>query len=443
MSTTVGPLEVIQKEPMKAGQWIVVAICIGILALDGYDVLSIAFAASGITAEWGLSKATLGVVLSLELIGMAMGSIIMGAFTDSHGRRPTMFIGLAMVTAGMLVAGMAHNVYVLGAARIFTGIGIGGLLASATATSSDYCNDKNRSLAVTLVAGGFALGVYLGATFLGPLLKEFDWRITFFLGAAASTLFLPLIYFFVPETISYLDRKRPEGALEKIQQIMKRFGHTVPTELPPPPSSGEATPEGMSNLFKHGWAPVTMILCLAYVGNVGTYYYFVKWIPKVVTDFGFTASEATQVLGVISLGGVIGSIGISILARFVPIRPLMVTCLIGAGAGVAMFPSMMDSLASMKQLGFFTGLFIFAAIAGFFGLWANTFPSSMLGSGSGLVLGVGRGGAVLGPMIPGFLFAAGFALQSVALIMAAGSISGGVMLLFLKRRRVATVTQPA
>ena len=432
MSTLAGPLQQLQNEPMKLGQWYVVAICIGILALDGYDVLSIAFAAPGITEEWGLSKATLGVVLSLELVGMALGSIIMGALTDSHGRRPTMLFGLVIVTAGMIAAGLSPNVYVLGAARVFTGIGIGGLLASATATSSDYCNEKNRSLAVVLVAGGFAFGVYLGATFLGPLLKQFDWRITFYLGAAVSLLFLPLVYFFVPETISYLERKRPANALESIQKIMARFGHTVPSELPPQ-QPDKAAPEGMASLFRNGLAPITIILILAYVGNVGTYYYFVKWIPKLVSDFGFTASQATEVLGMISLGGVIGSIAMSIITRFVHIRPMMIFCLVAAGAGVALFPNTMESLENMKQLGFITGIFIFAAISGFFGLWASTFPSSLLGSGSGLVLGVGRGGAVLGPMIPGFLFATGLALQSVALIMAAGSLSGGLMLLFLRR----------
>lgn len=436
MNTVVGSLEQLQEEPMKIGQWYVVAICTGILALDGYDVLSIAFAASGITAEWGLSKATLGIVLSLELIGMAVGSITMGALTDSHGRRPTMLLGLVIVTVGMIVAGMASNVYILGAARVFTGIGIGGLLASAVATSSDYSNAKNRSLAVVLVAGGFPLGVFLGATFLGPLLKQYDWRITFYLGAAVSFLFLPLVYIFVPETISYLARKRPVGALERIQKIMTRLGHAAPKELPPVLTEA-AAPEGMSSLFKNGLALVTIILILAYVGNVGTYYYFVKWIPNIVSDFGFTASQATEVLGVISLGGVIGAIGMGLITRFIPIRPMLIVCLIAAGAGVAMFPNTMDSLDSMKQLGFVTGVLLFAAISGFAGLWASMFPSSLLGSGSGLVLGVGRGGAVLGPMIPGFLFAAGFALQSVALIMAVGSLSSGVLLLFLRRKKAA------
>lgn len=322
----------------------------------------------------------------------------------------------------------------MGASRVFTGIGIGGLLAAATATSSDYCNNKNRSLAVTLVAGGFAFGVYLGATFLAPLLKQYDWRVTFYLGAVISFLFIPLVYLLVPETVSFLERKRPVGALELIQKIMRRLGHIVPDTLTAQEQQ-KVELVGAKNLFKGGLAVTTGILLFAYFGNVGTYYYFVKWLPTIVSDLGHSASEATKVLGVISLGGVFGSIGMGIVARFLPIRVLMVTCLIFAAIGVALFPYFTDTLASMKQIGFFTGTFIFAAISGFFGLFASSFPSSLLGSGSGLVLGIGRGGAVLGPMIPGFLFAAGIPLTNVALLMASGSFLAGITVMFLHRQR--------
>ena len=441
IQTEIDAFERLKSAPMNFGQWLIVAVCIGTLALDGYDILAIAFAAPGITEEWGLSKSILGVVLSLELAGMAIGSIFLGSVADSHGRRPTMLGGLIILTIGMLVAGLAPNVYVLGAARLFTGIGIGCILTTATATCSDYCNDKNRALAVTLVGGGFPLGIYLGATFLGPLLKQYDWRITFYLGTALNFAFIPLVYFYVPETISFLNRKRPKNALARIQKVMQRLGHTPPVELPAigaaevgSTNESNAQPIGLKSLFGPGLVVTTGILSFAYFGNIMTYYYFAKWLPTIVTDLGYTASQATEVLGAISLGGIFGSIAIGLGARFIPIRFLMVTVLILAAVGVGLFPHFTESMASMKSMGFVTGICILAAISGFFGLFATSFPSSVLASGAGVVTGIGRGGAVLGPMIPGFLFAAGLPITNIALMMAAGSFLAGITVLFLRAK---------
>jgi len=55
--------------------------------------------------------------------------------------------------------------------------------------------------------------------------------------------------------------------------------------------------------------------------------------------------------------------------------------------------------------------------------------------GTGFVIGVGRGGAALGPIIAGFLFKSGYGLEIVAVIMAAGSICAALALVFLGRAR--------
>jgi len=435
------PSEILDVAPMKFQQWVIGLLCLGLMALDGYDVLSISFAAPGLTEEWGLSKAALGVLLPLELLGIAFGSIGMGLLADNNGRRPITLLSLVMVTIGMLAAAIAPNVYILGAARIFTGIGVGGMLATVTATASDFCNAKNRAFVVVLVAGGYSFGIYLGATFLSPLLKQFDWRITFYLGAACSAIFIPLVYFFVPETISYLTRKRPKNALEKIRKIFATLGHSKPETLGAPKIDSQEKISPFS-LFKPGIAIVTTIMVIAYFGNIATYYYFVKWLPTIATDIGYSKSEASSILGMISLGGVFGSIGVSIVSRFMSIKPLMIAVLILSGIGVAVFPYFAESLVQMKIVGFATGLCIFGAISGFFGLWAISFPPKLLGAGTGLVLGIGRGGAILGPFVPGLLFTIGLGFKSVAIIMAIGSLLAGIVVIFLPRVK-ATATAPA
>lgn len=76
------PREVIEQTPMGVRQWIAVVLMIALNALDGFDVLSSAFAAPGIAKEWGIQRDALGVVLSMELVGMGFGSILLGGAAD-------------------------------------------------------------------------------------------------------------------------------------------------------------------------------------------------------------------------------------------------------------------------------------------------------------------------------------------------------------------------
>jgi len=71
---------------MTIAQVIVVAITVMLNAMDGFDILSIAFASNGIAAEWKVTTAALGMVLSMELVGMAIGSVFLGVVADRIGR---------------------------------------------------------------------------------------------------------------------------------------------------------------------------------------------------------------------------------------------------------------------------------------------------------------------------------------------------------------------
>ena len=72
------PKSIIDHGAMSVGQWLAVLVTVGLNAMDGFDVLSISFASPGIAKDWGVDKATLGWVLSMELVGMAMGSVLLG-----------------------------------------------------------------------------------------------------------------------------------------------------------------------------------------------------------------------------------------------------------------------------------------------------------------------------------------------------------------------------
>ena len=74
-------------------------------------------------------------------------------------------------------------------------------------------------------------------------------------------------------------------------------------------------------------------------------------------------------------------------------------------------------------------------MVGLYALFAQGFPTEVRAGGTGFAIGVGRGGAALGPIIAGLLFEAGAGLQVVAIIMGSGSLMAAVALLFLRLNR--------
>lgn len=194
---------------MHSRQILAVALAAALNALDGFDVLSISFAAPGIAREWGIDRAALGAVLSMELIGMGVGAFVLGAMADRIGRRPTILNCLVIMAFGMFAASMAPNVTTLSIFRLFTGLGIGGMLAATNAIVAECSNARRRNLSVAVMAGGYPVGAIVGGLIASELLELTErWESVFEFGAVATACFIPLVLWLVPETIAFLLHKR-------------------------------------------------------------------------------------------------------------------------------------------------------------------------------------------------------------------------------------------
>ena len=429
------PRVILAQEPMGRLQVVAVGLCILLLAVDGFDVLSISFAAPGIASEWGIDRAALGLVLSMELIGMGVGALIVGDIADRFGRRPTILFSLAVVSAGMGLAATASSIVLLSTYRFATGIGIGGILAATTAIASEYANDRHRSLAISLMAGGYPLGAIVGGVIVSVLLAYFSWRSVFVFGALLTAAFIPIVWFLLPESISFLAEKRSRGALERINRTLARMGHPAIDALPERSSSAQRT--GITRLFEPGLAKVTILLTAAFFAHIMTFYFFVKWIPKLVVDMGYAASLAGSVLVWFNVGGLLGSVLFGLLTQRFRLRVLVIAVLLLSAAAVSAFgvgPANLLRLSATAAVG---GFFTNAAVVGMYALFAQRFPTSVRAGGTGFAIGLGRGGAALGPIAAGLLFTAGGSLAAVALIMSAGSLLGALAVGALGRGRQA------
>lgn len=414
----------------KLGNWQIAALCMTIVlnALDGFDVMSISFAAPGIAEEWQVPQDVLGWVLAMELIGMAVGSILLGGLADRFGRRPTILSCLTVMSAGMLMVPLSSGVGELSFWRLLTGLGIGGMLAALNATVAEFSNARYRSLVLPLMVTGYPLGAFLGGLMASNMLEAGDWRGVFYLGAGFTIAAIPLSFWLIPETPDWLADRRPKNALQRINRTLTRFGLPVAEALPE--TVRQQSKASLADIFKPPLLSRTVLLTFAYLTHVTAYYYFVKWIPKLVVDMGFDASAGGEVLTKAMLGGAIGGGTLGLLALRIGIKKATVIALAGAFVMLNVFGRAPEDVALLGWIAGATAFFSNAAAVGFYALLAMAFPPHVRATGTGFGIGFGRAGAAMGPALAGILFARGLDVGVVSLIISMGSaIAIGAVLL--------------
>ena len=427
------PREILAESPMSGFQVVAVGVCIFLNALDGFDVLAISFASPGIAGDWAISRAELGVVLSMELIGMAIGSIALGGLADRFGRRPTIIACLTVMAIGMYLASLVTSVNQLLAVRFITGLGIGGMLAAISAMTSEFSNKKNKNLAVMWMAAGYPAGAVLGGAVASQLLVHYDWRAVFVFGAAATVVALVLAILVLPESIAYLMEKRPANVLEKVNRTLQRMGHDALATLPEPEQ--RQTTGGFAQIFKPELAKITACLTAAYFFHVMAFYYIIKWIPKIVVDMDYAASEAGNVLVWANVGGALGAIVVGFIATKLDIRKVMIAVMVISFGMITFFGLGQNNLSQLALVSAVTGFFTNSGIVGLYAMFTQYFPSKVRASGIGFAIGVGRGGAALGPIVAGILFEQGLSLFIVSVLMGASALLAAVFLLPLKKMK--------
>lgn len=428
------PRKIIAAAPMSTTQWLIVAVMVGLNALDGFDVLSISFASPGIAKAWGIDRGALGLVLSMELIGMAAGSLLLGGVADRIGRRRTILLCLVAMAAGMFGAATAHDVITLSIWRVLTGTGIGGMLAATNAAVAEAANDRRRNLAVILMAAGYPIGTIIGGLISKVLLASFDWRAVFVFGGCATLAFIPVVLLGAPESIAFLMHRRGADMLARINRTLARFGHAALTAVP------EAEPRirkaGPAELFAGEYLQRTIALTIAYLTHIMTFYFILKWIPKIVVDMGYPPPLAAGVLVWASVGGAAGSLLLGFMTLRFRLYGLTLVAMIASAILVTMFGRQMGGLGWLSLTAGIAGFATNAGVVGLYALIAKSFPTRLRAGATGFVIGIGRGGSALAPALAGGLFQIGYGLPLVATLMAGGSLIAAATL-FAARRSLA------
>ena len=413
----------------------IVAICIvGLLSgLDGFDVLSITFVAPALAHEWGIAKATLGLVLSSGLAGMAAGSLFIAPLADLSGRRNLLVLGLIAMGAGSLLSAFAQGVPDLCAYRVLTGLGIGIVVATITPLAAEFANTRRRPLAVSAISIGYPLGGVVGGTLAAYLLHTHGWRSVFIVGAIFSALCLPAIFAGLPESPGFLLARGRPGDLDRLTGLLRRFGREDAIGLP-----GGETPHKIAYaaLFRPGLRRSTASLTVANFLCVVAVYYFLSWLPQMVVDAGFKPSGASLASAVANLAGAGACLALGLTSRSSSLARVAALVLMAAGGSVGGFGLAPAHLAVLMTAAAVCGGLLLACIYTLYATLTVSFPPLARASASGFIVGVGRIGSMLGSYVTGWLFAAGMSRFDVSLVFGAFVLLGGFSLLIAPPRPI-------
>ncbi|MGH8965489.1 MAG: MFS transporter, partial [Actinomycetes bacterium] len=206
----------------RSPHW-VLAICWVTIVFDGYDMITFGAVLPDLLRyePWDLSVAEAGRLGALALVGMLIGTLVVGTLTDILGRRRIMLGCLVWFSVAMLLTGLAPSPEVFGLLRFVTGLGLGGVVPTAIALTVEYSPPARRQLNNALMFSGYSFGGVLAALLALVLLPVGGFRLLFFLGAAPLVLVVPLAYVLLPESVSYLTAR---GRLAEARRYAAQYG---------------------------------------------------------------------------------------------------------------------------------------------------------------------------------------------------------------------------
>lgn len=412
------PRQFIRNGGLSAFQCVVILICVLIQALDGFNVLVVAYTASPVAHEWNLSPSNLGVLFSAGPLGMAFGFTVIMPLGDRLGRKPILLLSLCAMALGMLASAFARNVSDLLAMRALTGVGIACALASVNIIVAEYSSEKRRSLAISLMTIGYPLGAMLGGLLSIYLIRVFGWRAVYAFGASVALALLPCVLVWLPESIDYLMERRPQNALQKTNAIIRKMGHPSLARLPAVLLRDNVPGANVWTIFKQPYLPATLAASSAYFTVSITCYFLLNWTPRLLTERGFSLAAGISGSLLMSIAGIVGGLFFGFYGSVLGARRLGGAIMVGLFVATVLFGIMPGDKGALSAECFAVGFCLFTSFTVLLAVVPMAFPSFVRATGVGFAMGVGRAGSILGPLLAGMLIANGWARVEYCIVMA-------------------------
>ncbi|EIK51379.1 benzoate MFS transporter BenK [Stutzerimonas stutzeri TS44] len=400
--------EIIDNARFSGFHWLVMCLCALLLIFDGYDLFIYGVVLPVIMKEWGLTPLEAGALGSYALFGMMFGALIFGTLADRIGRKKGIAICFLLFSGATVLNGFASTPTEFGIFRFLAGLGCGGLMPNVVALMNEYAPKKLRSTLVAIMFSGYSLGGMFSAGLGIYMLPRFGWEAMFF-AAAVPLLLLPLILWKLPESIGFLVR---QGRIEQARDLLNRVDPNQQLGSNDEPVLVEVKGRSASvlELFRHGRGVRTVSLWLAFFCCLLMVYALGSWLPKLMANAGYSLGSSLSFLLALNFGGMAGAIIggwlgdrfnlAKVVVAFFAVSVVSIS-LLGFKSSMPVL-YMLIFLAGATVIG--TQILLYAAAAQFYGL-------SIRSTGLGWASGIGRNGAIVGPLLGGALLGINLPLQ--------------------------------
>lgn len=396
----------------------VLAVAVGWLLVvsDGYDLIVYGTVQSSLINKtgWGLTNATAGTLGSAAFLGMMVGALFAGRLADRLGRKRTLLWCTATFSVFTVLCGFAPSAIIFGMLRFIAGLGLGGLIPSVNALTSELVQPRWRAAMATIMMSGVPIGGTIAALIGAPIISAFGWQMMFFI-PVLSLLLVPLAAKVLPETMN-----KTKSNQDDVQTS----------------DDATTTPVG---IFKKPHRTATVIFAVATFATLFTWFGLGTWLPRLMELQGFNLGSALMFTVALNLGAVAGSVITGWAGgRFGPLVSAAGAAF-AAGVGLILMTQQGSSTALMYVLLVFAGIGTHGTQCLIIAAVSNAYEQQIRGTALGWALGTGRIGAVLAPQVGGLILASSLGVAAVYYVFAASSLLACFLLIALalvnRRRR--------
>ncbi len=386
---------------------------LGILTLffDGYDSQVLSYILPEVIKEWRLSPVEAGSLASYGLLGLMIGTAGIGMLSDRIGRKIPLMIGLALFSFFCGALYWAPDFKTFCVLRFMSGLGIGGVLTLIITIATEFSPAAIRARMVAGMMAGFMIGPAIAGWLSMAMVPTYGWR-SVLLVSFLPLLLLPLIYFFMPESIRFLAQKgETEKAIEVLRRIERAAGAQPANWSRESFSLGASSSAGVRQLFASRLAIMTMLVWLVYFGNLLVIYGLTTWLPTLLVSAGIPLVRSFGYTSLNHLGGAVGTVAIGITMDRFGRKPGLVLSYVFAAVSIWLFARFIGNNAGLYIIGMTAGFFVNGALSAQHAVTAEIYPTAIRSTGVGWALTIGRFGAICGPLLGGYFQARGFSLQ--------------------------------